>query len=400
MKEIVWMCVLIAAVWLLPQEATAEEAKKTWVDKLQVSGDLRYRHEFISSEKYNSSSHGKARIYDRNRHRLRLRLAVQAKVNDRVDVFTRVASSTFANGAGDPISTNQDLGGGSTPKPIWIDRAFVEIRPLDGIAARVGRQPVPFEGTELLYDPDLNLEGIAALLARKVGGQELFLRAGGFWAAERGPDGYSKHALTQGHFQGQVGGKVKRNKLSGQIAVSYVDYGNVKNNPTVWTANNGYGNSLTAISGRGADTLGYLYDYNLLDVNAAAKLKLDRVEPAVVFDFLTNVAAKKDPAYDKKLNTGWLAGVSFRFVRMPFDWDVLYNYRVLQKDAVLGAYADSDPAGGGTNYNGHRFSVGAGLMPGVRLAGSYYVNTKDPDNKDSQRKLAYNRVQCDLEVKF
>lgn len=400
MKKALWMCVLIAAVWLIPQTAAAEEAKKTWVDKLQLSGDLRYRHEFISGEKYDSSSQQQARMYDRNRHRLRLRLALQAQVNDRVDVFVRLSSSTFANGAGNPVATNQDLSGGSTPKPIWIDRAFVEIRPARMLTARAGKQPVPFEGTELLYDSDLNLEGIAALFSHKLGAHELFLRAGGFWAGERGPDGFAKHALTQGLFHGQIGGKIKLDKLSGQLAVSYVDYGNVKNNPTVWTVNNGFGNSLAPIGSRGSDTLGYLYDYNLLDITGSVKIKTKRVEPAAVFDFVTNSAAKKDPAYDKKLNTGWLAGLSVKFMKFPVDWDFLYNYRVLQKDAVLGAYADSDPAGGGTNYNGHRLSLGTGLMPGTRLAGTYFINTKDPDNKDAQRRLAYDRVQVDLEVKF
>jgi hypothetical protein len=400
MKKTLWMCAVIAAVWLLPQVSAAEEAKKTWVDKLQLSGDLRYRHEFISSEKYNSSSQQKARIYDRNRHRLRLRLGLQAQVNDRVDVFARLASSTFASGAGDPVSTNQDLGGGSTPKPIWIDRAFVEIRPARRLAARAGKQPLPFESTDLLYDSDLNVEGIAALFSHKLGAHELFLRAGGFWAGERGPDGLAKHALTQGLFQGQIGGKIKLDKLSGQLAVSYVDYGNVKNNPTVWAVNNGFGNSLTPVSGRGTDTLGYLYDYNLFDITGSVKIKTKRVEPAAMFDFVSNSAAKKDPAYDKKLNTGWLAGVSVTFTKLPLDWDFLYHYRVLQKDALLGAYADSDPAGGGTNYNGHRLSLGVNVMPATRLAGTYFINTKDPDNEDSQRRLAYDRVQLDLEVKF
>jgi hypothetical protein len=400
MKKALWTYALIAAASLLPQTVPAGEAKKTWVDKLQFSGDLRYRHEFISSEKYNSSSQQQARIYDRNRHRLRLRVALQAQVNDRVDVLARLASSTFASGAGGPVSTNQDLGGGSSPKPIWIDRAFVEIRPVRMLAARAGKQPVPFESSDLLYDADLNLEGVAALFSYKLGAHEIFLRGGGFWAGERGPDGFAKHALTQGLFQGQIGGKVKLNKLSGQLAVSYIDYGNVKNNPTVWAANNGFGNALTAISGRGPDTLGYLYDYNLMNVNASLRVKLNRVEPAAIFDFVTNGAAKKDPAYDKKLNTGWLAGLSIKFMKLPVDWDFLYNYRVLQKDAVLGAYADSDPAGGGTNYTGHGLSLGVTLMPAVRLAGTYFINTKDPDNKDEQRKLAYDRLQVDLEVKF
>jgi hypothetical protein len=82
------------------------------------------------------------------------------------------------------------------------------------------------------------------------------------------------------------------------------------------------------------------------------------------------------------------------------DWDLTYNYRDQQKDATIAAYADSDPAGGGSNYNGHKVVVGVGLMKNARLAATYYRNVKDPNNTNSQHKLNYDRIQADVEVKF
>ncbi len=395
----------VLAVLLLPLLTLAVENKDTksaasWAEKIKISGDFRYRHEFISQETYNSTTSEKVRGLDRNRHRIRLRLELKAEVNDKMDVFTRIATSTFSNGAGDPISTNQDMSGGFTPKPIWLDRAYADYHPFKELRARAGKQPMPFESTDLVWDPDLNLEGVAALAALHKEKNEVFLRVGGFWAGERGPTGFSKHALDQGLFGSQLGGKVSSGKMTAQLAAAYFDYGNVKNNPALYSPNTFFGNSSTRITGRGSDTLGYLFDYNLVDVKASLGYKLTNVEPTAIFDFVTNTAAKRDATYDKKLNSSWLAGLMLKFSSAPIDWDFAYNYRVQQKDATMAAYADSDPAGGGTNYNGHKIILGLNVLPSTRLGLTYFRNVKDPDNKNQEKRFGYDRVQADLEVKF
>jgi hypothetical protein len=392
-------------VFLLPLLLFAAESKDTksaasWAEKIKISGDFRYRHEFISQEMFNSATSEKVRGYDRNRHRIRFRLELKAQVNDMTDVSARIATSTFTNGAGDPVSTNQDLSGGFAPKPIWLDRAYADFHPFKELRARAGRQPVPFESTDLVWDPDLNLEGIAALAALHKEKNEVFLRMGGFWAGERGPSGFAKHALDQGLFGGQLGGKVSNGKVTAQLAAAYYDYGNVQNNPALYSPNNFFGNSSTHITGRGSDTLGYLFDYNLLNVKASVECKLEKVEPTVVFDFVTNNAAKKDATYDKKLNSSWLAGVMFKFSSAPIDWDLAYNYREQQRDATIAAYADSDPAGGGTNYNGHKFMLGFNVLSNTRLGLTYFKDTKDPENKNKKKQFGYDRVQADVEVKI
>jgi hypothetical protein len=396
----------MAGLFALPALSQAADlpGMLSWLDKVKLSGDIRYRHEFISSETSNSAG-AKVRIYDRNRHRLRARLGLQVTVNPLVDAYFRLGTSTFASntnnpGAGDPISTNQDMSGGFTPKPFWLDRAYIDYHPWKFFAARAGKQPVPFESTDLVWDGDLNVEGVAALFTHKMDKNEVYVRAGGFWAGERGASA-TKHALDQGLFAGQIGGKLAMDKLSCGLAVAYIDYGNVKGNPTLYTPNNGFGNSLTPISGRGAvDSLGYLNDYNIIDVTANFKYKLDKIEPSLVLDFATNSDPKKDAAYDKKLNTSWLAGLNLKFNKLPLDWDFAYNYRVVQKDALLGAYTDSDPAGGGTNFNGHKLALGFNVMTGTRLGFAYFKNIKDSDNKNSSKHFNYDRVQADFEVKF
>ena len=395
----------VLAVLLLPLLALAAENKDTksatsWVEKVKISGDFRYRHEFISQETHNSTTSEKMRGFDRNRHRIRLRLELKAEVNDKMDVSARVATSTFSNGTGDPISTNQDLSGGFTPKPIWLDRAYADFHPFKEFRTRAGRQPVPFENTDLVWDPDLNLEGVAALTTLRRDKNEVFLHIGSFWAGERGPTGFTKHALDQGLFGSQIGAKATAGSVSAQLAAAYYDYGNVKNNPALYMPNNFFGNSSVRITDRGTDTLGYLFDYNLINVKASLGCKLKKVEPTAIFDFVTNTAAKRDATYEKKLNSSWLAGLMLKFSSAPIDWDFAYNYRVQQKDATIAAYTDSDAGGGGTNHNGHKFVLGFNVLPSTRLGLTYFKNIKDPDNKNKEKRFGYDRYQADLEVKF
>ncbi|MBM3324876.1 MAG: hypothetical protein FJY66_04335 [Calditrichaeota bacterium] len=399
-KPLAVLALLLLPLLPLVAQNKDEKAVASWTEKIRISGDFRYRHEFISQEIFNSATSEKVRMFDRNRHRLRLRLELMAPVNDKMDVFTRIATGSFSDGAGDPTSSNQDLSGGFAPKPIWLDRAYVDFHPFKELGARAGKQPVPFEHTDLVWDSDLNLEGMAVMMTLQKDGNELFLRAGGFWASERGPTGFAKHALTQGLFGGQLGGKVSNGRVTAQLAAAYFDYGNVKNNPALYAPNQFFGNSSTLITGRGSDTLGYLFDYNLVNVRASLGGKLNRVEPTAVFDFVTNIAAEKDDAYDKKLNSSWLAGFVLQFSSAPITWDVAYNYRVQQKDATIAIFADSDPAGGGTNYNGHKIVLGFDVMKQARFGLTYFKNIKDPENKNEEQRFDYDRVQADFEVKF
>ena len=153
----------LIGAWSLVHAAEAG-AVSSWTDRIKISGDFRYRYEFIGQELYNSAAGTKVRDYDRNRNRIRFRLGMQAMVNSDIDGYFRLATSQ----GDDPVSTNQDLSGGFVPKAVWIDRAYMDFHPhqVKWLEAIAGRQPVPFEPSvdELVWDADLNLEGVTALL--------------------------------------------------------------------------------------------------------------------------------------------------------------------------------------------------------------------------------------------
>ena len=123
---------------------------------ISFSGDIRLRGEPFFGGPADES-------LERVRGRIRARFNVFADLGDQFQ-----AGLTLASGdVNDPISTNQDLTGFYTRKPIALDQAFVEYKPkwfknADFVG---GKFRYPWYNTELTWDKDLNPEGAAQTLA-------------------------------------------------------------------------------------------------------------------------------------------------------------------------------------------------------------------------------------------
>ena len=153
-----------------------------WVKGVKIGGDLRFRSEsvFYSGNNVleqidfgafnaggpldinaNTNPTGFPLLNTRtdrpNRFRIRARLGVTAQVNDFAQVGFRIATGDDNS----PISTNQLLGGGFAKKDLWLDQAYLRLTPTKWASATFGRMPNPFKYTELLFDNDLNFDGVA-----------------------------------------------------------------------------------------------------------------------------------------------------------------------------------------------------------------------------------------------
>lgn len=119
------------------------------------SGDFRLRDEPIFGGPSNQS-------LVRNRERFRLRFNADARLND--DVSGGFSLST--GDLNDPISTNQTANQFYTRKPFNLDRAFINYRPhyLKPLTLTGGKFSYPWYSTELVWDKDLNPEGLAQTL--------------------------------------------------------------------------------------------------------------------------------------------------------------------------------------------------------------------------------------------
>ncbi len=118
------------------------------ISNIKLTGDVRLRLE----GKYNSDD---SQV---QRPRIRLRLSLDAPINDQVKFKGRLASGSSA----DPTSTNQTFENEFEKKPIWIDRAYLEWKPgnLPGWSFIAGKFGPNWTNTLITIDSDVNVEGI------------------------------------------------------------------------------------------------------------------------------------------------------------------------------------------------------------------------------------------------
>ncbi len=140
-----------------------------WVDRLKWEGDLRLRQQADLFPKGNANPATLKNVgilvdnssEDRHRTRLRARLALSAAITSQVSGGLRVATGNTR----DPVSTNQTLGNTGNKYEFVLDRAFLRYEPWEWLQLSGGRIPNPFLSTDLVWDDDLNFEGIAARFA-------------------------------------------------------------------------------------------------------------------------------------------------------------------------------------------------------------------------------------------
>jgi hypothetical protein len=318
----------------------------------------------------------------RNRERIRARLGVQMALQPGVDLVVGLASGSD----GDPVSTNQTLSGAFAKKPLWLDLAYVDLHPdfAGGAHAVLGRMKNPFVTpgrTELIWDHDLNPEGVALTWNRALGAVEPFVAGGYYLIDER--DKARDGALLAA----QAGARVSL--LGGKawftLGGSYYDYTRVKGAKAYFDAAKGFGNSVDATD---PEAVTYLYDYNLAEGFLEVGGKVLGLPVTAVGDLVRNL----DPSDD---HTGWLAGLVVGKLKDPMSFEARYSYRVVEKDAVLGAFTDSDFRGGGTDGSGHEAGLDFALTKNVQLGATYFLNKKGVDGGKT-----YHRAQLDLQVKL
>lgn len=96
-------------------------------------------------------------------------------------------------------------------------------------------------------------------------------------------------------------------------------------------------------------------------------------------------------------NTAWIAGlrVGQPLLAKRWDWNVGFNYRYVESDAVVDGFADSDFGGGGTNVQGYTFTGSLALGERVAL-GLRWMSA----NEIAGPPLKADTLQVDVSGKF
>ena len=355
----------------------------SWVERIKWSGDFRYRHESIDEETA-GSVRWKA---GQNRHRIRARLMLEATLNDEWGLGFRLAS-----GSADPTSTNQTLDSSFSSKDIWLDLAYFDYHPaaVKGLNVYGGKIKNPFYmvgGNQLIFDGDLNPEGIGFTFERALNERDtLRLAGGGFWVDE-GSGSAADPSLfgAQAMITHTIGNPDKVT-----AGVSYYDFGGIKGYgslPATWGGTGFLGNSNS-----GGLTPLYTNDYDVFEVFGEYATKCGATPLSFFGNWIQNINATSNE------DTGWLIGAKVNKVSDPGSWEGSYMYRDIQADATVGAMNDSDFIGGGTDGKGHTFGLTYQVSKNVQAAVTYFLN--EDRASTAGRSFDYRRLQGDLLFKF
>lgn len=146
----------------LTKESTSTPAGKwklsTPITELELYGDARIRYEIRSGETDSQDT------MQRNLPRYRLRLGLRGILAD--DWFFGVRLETGTNPRSANVTFGDDSGGGNGPfaknsDGVFVGQAYLGYKGFKDITLTVGKMPNPMISTLMVWDPDINPEGLA-----------------------------------------------------------------------------------------------------------------------------------------------------------------------------------------------------------------------------------------------
>ncbi len=335
----------VAGVPAMPAPAVAAApapaaAAGSALDRLKVSGDLRLRSQHDRSD-------NDAR--DRTSAQVRARVGATYAVNDRLTIGGRLVTGD----AKDPNSTDVQLSKWLDDFEVSLDMAYAQLD-FGDLKLYGGKFPQPFARTDLVWDGDVNPQGVAAT-----------------W----------KHALGNG---GAVRGsgllfvvnedaKLADSTMAGlQVGYDSPSYGGFKYDASAAYYRYSLGNMVNADSGdwrtnRLRPDGSYLSDYELVDVLVGGTWQgaNERWPLRVTGDYVKNLGAVDSQ------DTGFGVDVSLGRASRPGDWRFTYGYAQTDVDAVMAAFSQ-DNIGIATNYKLHSLTVDYTPMPKTMVSAIWY----------------------------
>jgi len=372
----------------------------SWTKRIKFYGDIRFRYHADRFSEGNSpyldfnaindaggiTNAGldglKNTTEDRDRFRLRFRVGMKAKVTQGVSVGMRLATGNPDN----PVSTNQTLGGYGSRYTIALDRMYIKFNSaIEDYALYLGRMPNPWLSTEMVWDEDLNFDGIAF--------SYYFNRSDNMFDDERQFDPF----FTVGAFplqEVELSSKDKwlygaqfgfsylsNNQNTFKMGLAYYYFDNitgVRNSPqstlTDFTAPPfvQQGNTMFDISNSTEDVNLFALAAEYQEINLSLVYDIAKLAPVhitITGDFVKNTGydaskvlantgveqSEKTEGYDVGIHVGWPS------VLQKGNWNIGVNYRHLERDAVVDAFSDSDFHLGGTDGKGYKLSLRYGI---------------------------------------
>ncbi|BAQ73235.1 MULTISPECIES: putative porin [Pseudomonas] len=366
----------VAAAAKKANELSAFDQKLAWAAKTQFKGDVRVRQETV---KIDGESNNGGR--DKDRQRIRARLGAYSEINPQVDTGIRIATG----GGDDARSTNQDMDNYFDKKQIWLDLGYIDYHPdaVKNLHVIGGKMLQPWVSMgDVIWDSDINPEGLAVTYKYPLGGSAELFGSLGNYSLKDNVDGEGvqfRHDLRL--TAGQLGSRFAiTDNLKLTVGGSVYAYQNDKDSRCTGTSTP----CALAVNGNSADNQFRLYEgFSQIDIGGLP----------MPLSFYGQYVKNNDAVNDQ--DTAWLLGAKSKV----FGFNLDYNYRDVQRNAVVGAFTDSDFANGTTGSRGHKFKVGYDIDKNFALGATYFLTKADYSSR-TQRDANTNTLQLDAEAKF
>ncbi|MGU9820272.1 putative porin [Pseudomonas sp. LF090] len=366
----------IAATAKKTNDLSVFDQKLAWAARTQLKGDVRFRQETV---KIQGESNNGGR--DKDRQRIRARLGAYTEVNSQVDTGIRIATGS----SDDARSTNQDQDNYFDKKSIWLDLGYIDYHPdqIKNLHVIGGKMLQPWVNMgDVIWDSDINPEGLALTYKYPLGSSaELFGSIGNYNLKDNvdGDGVQFRHDLRL--TSGQLGTRFSlTDNLKMTLGGSVYAYQNDKDSRCTTTTTP----CALAVNGNSADNQFRLYEgFAQADIGGLA----------VPLAFYGQYVKNNDAVTDQ--DTAWLIGAKSKVFGLNLD----YNYRDIQRNAVVGAFTDSDFANGTTGSRGHKMKVSYDIDKNFALGATYFLTKADYASR-TQRDANTNTLQLDAEAKF
>jgi len=341
------------------------------------------------------------------------RLGMKAQLSD----YTFVAMQVGTGNTNAPPTSNQTMGNGFSNYNMVLNRAYIQSDPYRWLEFVGGKMPNPWLYTNLVWDANVNFEGVAAHLKPKISERWYgFLTAGAFpYQDVQGSN--TNLANSKWLYGSQLGAAwVAQDSSSAQFGAALYDFSHVEGIPNTMAGLHTYdstaavdmqkGNSLMYVNAVG-DPLLYGLASKFREFDITAKMdwaNFDPVHVRLTGDYVKNLGYNQAEIEQR---TGLVAPtpeiigyqaelmVGMPQIRRRGEWQASVAYKYLQRDAVLDALTDQDFHLGGTNAKGFDIKVSFGVDKNTWMT-VRWISTDQIDGAP----LSIDTLMVDLNARF
>ena len=392
----------------LMQEAIMEKIKShdrllDALERIDWFGDLRFRYEIKNRANDNSLANDTDGHLDTARPRVRLRFGAKAHVYKNLDLIFRLSTGGTSSTSG-----NQTLGQTFGQKAINVNLAYASFKPtiwgLNGLALDGGKVKNKFMKSGVVWDNDVNFEGLTESYDKKFGDTKLRLVLGQYFLEEtdRTPTTGGSQPVDDPWivaWQGQLYQNTSIGKF--KFALAFYDYQNLTDNAVTNQLGAGDGQRNSQLTATNVNTTN-IRTFNFMGEWNTPILGYDfRLFGEYAFNTDADAVAGNNTIADG-LDTSWQLGTQFGHEKLTYfgDWKLMGLYRVIQQDAVFYALTGSDFHDGGTNAKGIKLQAKMALRNGIAVNYTFYSTKNERGDISGGQYDIPGHHQFDLKFKF